>query len=98
VQKEYRAAKKREQAIERAGDDWDRKVGLTDIRREYENVRLRVRNDWNALGEVQLTSVREAVAIIGILQDRVEIFEQLSDDWEVATFVNASRFLARAAT
>jgi hypothetical protein len=93
VQKEYRAAKKRELAIERAGDDWDRKVGLTDLRKEYEDVRNQARVDWEALGKIQITNVGDAAAIIGVLRERMQKFDELSDDWEIAAFMNASRFL-----
>jgi hypothetical protein len=52
---------------------------------------------WKALGKVRLTSIRDAVAIIGLLRERMRVFDELSDDWEIAAFMNASRFLVRAA-
>jgi hypothetical protein len=97
VQAEYRAAKKRYRDVLRAGDDWDRKVGLTDLRKEYDDNRCETRAAWKALGKVPVTSTKDAVAIIGFLRERMRKFKELSDDWEVAAFMNASRFLARAA-
>jgi hypothetical protein len=38
------------------------------------------------------------VAIIGLLRKRMRAFDELSDDWEVAAFMNASRFLVREAS
>ena len=98
VQAEYSAAKRRERDLERTGEDWDKKVGLSDLRKEYEANRIETRAAWKALGEVRLTSIRDAVAIIGLLRERMRVFDELSDDWEVAAFMNASRFLVRAAT
>jgi hypothetical protein len=43
-----------------------------------------------------VTSMRDALAIIGFLRERMRKFSELSDDWEVAAFMNASRFLGRA--
>jgi hypothetical protein len=40
-------------------------------------------------------SVEDAAAIMGLLRARMRIFKKLSDDWEVAAFMNASRFLTR---
>jgi hypothetical protein len=97
VQAEYRSAKKRYHEAVRAGDDWDRKAGLTDLRKEYDDNRRETLGAWKALGKVPVTSTRDAVAIIGFLRERMRKFKELSDDWEVAAFMNASRFLARAA-
>jgi hypothetical protein len=49
-----------------------------------------------ALGKVRLTSITDAVAIIGILRKRMRTFDELSDDREVSAFSNASRYLTRA--
>jgi hypothetical protein len=96
VQTEYRAAKKREREAVRAGEDWDRKVGLTDLRNEYDDNKRETRAAWKALGKVPLTSIGDAVAIIGLLRERMRRFDELSEGWEVAAFMNASRFLVRA--
>jgi hypothetical protein len=96
VQAEYRSAKRRYREAVRAGDDWDRKVGLTDLRKEYDDNRCETRAAWKALGKVPVTSMRDALAIIGFLRERMRKFSELSDDWEVAAFMNASRFLGRA--
>jgi hypothetical protein len=97
VQAEYRSAKRRYREAARAGDDWDRKVGLTDLRKEYDDNRCETRAAWKALGKVPVTSMSDALAIIDLLRERMRKFSELSDDWEVAAFMNASRFLARAA-
>jgi hypothetical protein len=97
VRAEYEAAKKREREIERAGEEWDRKVGLTDVRKEFEDCRRETLAAWKALGKVPVTSVSDATAIIGLLRERMRKFDELSDDWEVAAFMNASHFLAQAA-
>jgi hypothetical protein len=57
VQSEYRSAKKRYRAALRAVDDWDRKAGLSDLRKKYEDNRRETRAAWKALGEVRLTSI-----------------------------------------
>jgi hypothetical protein len=93
VDKEYRAAKKRERVIEMAGEEWDREAGLTDLRKQYEENRAQTRAAWKALGHVHLTSIRDAVAILALLRERMGMFDELSDDWEVAAFMNASGFL-----
>jgi hypothetical protein len=97
VQEEYRSAKERYRAALQAEDDWDRKAGLSDLRKKLEDVKLETRAAWTALGKVHLTSIRDAVAIIGLLRKRMRTFNELNDDWEVAAFMNASRFLIRAA-
>lgn len=97
VEAEYRDAKKRERDIELAGEEWDRKAGLTELRLKYEECRTETRTAWLALGKVRLTSVKDAAAIIGVLRKRMHTFNELSDDWEVAAFMNASRFLVKAA-
>jgi hypothetical protein len=35
------------------------------------------------------------VAIITLLRERVIVYDELSDDWEVAAFMNASSFLTQ---
>lgn len=47
------------------------------------------------LGKVPLRNVKDALAIIDLLQARMRLFKELSQDWEVAVFTNASRFLTR---
>jgi hypothetical protein len=49
------------------------------------------------LGKVPVTSNSDAAAIIGLLRERMRKFDELSDDWEVAAFMNASRFLTKGA-
>ena len=77
--------------------DWDRRAGLSDLRKELEGVKLETSAAQLALAKVHLTSVKDAVAIIGLLRKRMRTFNELNDDWEVAAFMNASRFLIRAA-
>jgi hypothetical protein len=93
VDEEYRAAKKRERDIELSGEEWDQEAGLTDLLKQYEENRVQTRAAWEALGHVHLTSIRDAVAIIALLRERMDVFDELSDDWEVAAFMNASGFL-----
>jgi hypothetical protein len=97
VQREYRAAKRREREKERAGEDWDRSVGLSEIRKEHDECSRECRTAWDALGKVKVASIADAAAIMNILRDRVRRFDEISDGWEVAAFMNASRFLVRAA-
>jgi hypothetical protein len=75
VQAEYRLAKRRYCEAVRAGDDWDRKAGLTDLRKEYEDNRLETCAAWKALGKVTLTSIRDAAAVIGVLRERMRKFD-----------------------
>jgi hypothetical protein len=96
IQAEYRAAKKRARAALRAGEDWDRKVGLSDLRQEHEVTKAETLAAWHALGKVRVTSIRDAAAIIGVLRERMGTYEELTDEWEIAAFMNASGFLSRA--
>lgn len=97
IQAEYRSAKKRFRATFRAQEDWDRKVGLNDLRKEYEAKVSETQAAWKALGKVRLTSIRDAAAIIGILRERMHRYDELTDGWEIAAFMNASRFITRTA-
>jgi hypothetical protein len=97
VQAEYRSAKKRYGAALRAEEDWDRKAGLSDLRKEYEDNGRETRALWKALSKVPLKNNRDAVAIIGLLRERARKFDELSDGWEVAAFLHASRFLVQTA-
>jgi hypothetical protein len=97
VEKEYRAAKRRFQRALEKGRAWDEEVGLTELRKEYEDNRLQTLAAWEALGSVDLKSTMDAVAIITVLRERAELFDELSEDWEVAAFKNASRYLVRNA-
>jgi hypothetical protein len=98
VQEEYRSAKQRYRAALQAEVDWDRRAGLSDLRKELEGVKLETCAAQMALGKVHLTSISDAVAIIGLLRKRMRTFSELSDDWEVAAFMNSSRFLTREAS
>jgi hypothetical protein len=95
VRTEYRAAKKRERELDHAGEEWDRKVGLTEVRKEFEDCRRETLAAWKALGKVPVTNNSDAAAIMGVLRERMRKFDELSDGWEVAAFMNASRFLVR---
>lgn len=94
VQAEYRAEKKRYRDILRAGEEWDRRAGLTTLRTEYEKTSgTHARHDWAWEGAAQKR--QRCLAIIDLLQARIRFFKELSQDWKVAAFTNASRFLTR---
>ena len=97
VQTEYRAAKNRYRAKLRAERDWDQKVGLTELRKKCDDNRRETRAAWKALGNVPLKSVKDAVAITGLLREQVKKYGELTERWELAAFLNASRYLTREA-
>jgi hypothetical protein len=96
VQAEYIETKKRYRDAIRAGEKWDRKAGLSKLRKEYEETRRDTRAAWKALGKVPVKNLKDAAAIMKLLRARARTFNEISDDWEVAAFMNASRFLVRA--
>lgn len=42
-----------------------------------------------------LCSVADAAAMIALLQERIELFGEISQPWEIAAFSNARSFLSK---
>jgi hypothetical protein len=97
IEQEYRDAKKRYRAKIKAGKDWDKRAGLDSLTKTFEETGAEMGAAEKALGTVRLLSVADAVALIGHINDNLEIFGECAV-WERAALRNAREFLNRFAT
>ncbi|WP_156936382.1 hypothetical protein [Mesorhizobium sp. LNJC394B00] len=64
IEEEYHDAKKRYRAALRAGDDWDRRAGLTEVRSRAREAGKAFRRETRRLAQTQATTPAGAAAMI----------------------------------
>jgi hypothetical protein len=96
IEHEYRDAKKRYRAIVKAGKDWDKVAGVDQMSKAVDEARAEMEAARRALGSVELKSVADASAIVGLIHTNIKKYNDGSlDPWEMAAFRNAGSFLGR---
>ncbi|UGY27184.1 hypothetical protein HU675_0010730 [Bradyrhizobium septentrionale] len=93
VEQEYIDAKKRYQAVLRAGRAWDRKATLSAKRKAFEQNKIETHAAQRALSQLKPTRAADAAALLKLIEDEVTGNE--FERWERAVFRNASRFFTQ---
>jgi hypothetical protein len=92
VEKEYRDAKAREAAAERAGVEWDHRVGISPLREQYERANAAERRAAMRMARTKPTTPAGAAAMIAYT--RRDIMEG-KVDWQMVALKTAAAALAR---
>jgi hypothetical protein len=95
VEKEYRAAKRREAAAERAGIEWDHRAGITPLREQEERACAAVHRAAMRMARTKPTTLAGAAAAVAYT--RRDIMEG-EVDWQMVALKTIAVALARMAT
>jgi hypothetical protein len=93
VEKEYRDAKAREGAAERAGVEWDHRVGIAPLREQYERANIAERRAAMRMARTRPTTPAGAGAVITYARRDIEV--GLGPDWPIVALKTAASALAR---
>jgi hypothetical protein len=93
VEKEYRDAKKREIAAERAGAEWDHRVGIAPLREQYERANVAERRAAMRMARTRPTTPAGAGAVITYARRDIEV--GLGPRWPMVALKTAASALAR---
>lgn len=96
IEEEYRDAKKRYRAQVKASKEWEKQVGIDGLVKSVEQARAKLQDAEKALGNVQLRSIVDASALLELVRLNVRYGD--IQNWEIAAFDNASKFLKLAVT
>jgi hypothetical protein len=91
VENEYRDAKKRERAIQRAKRDWDRRAGLVEQRQKMESIGASLDEARQTLAKVKPTTPAGAGKLIAHIRNDLDDSE--ISEWQKAALVNVASSL-----
>ena len=92
VEKEYRDAKRREAAAERAGVEWDHRAGIAPLREQYERADAAEKRAAMRMARTKPATLAGAAAMITHI--RREIMEG-KVDWQMVALQTVAKFLPR---
>jgi hypothetical protein len=92
IESEYRDAKRRYRSALKAAKDWEKRVGIETLSASMEQALIEFFAAGRALGTVALISVADASALLELI--RPEVKHGNIEDWEIAAFNNACKYLA----